>query len=203
MPHFLPQELEAHVESQADSVGTKAFLTQRQHNRLREMWCAGRFGRGYESHFGECFVDIDETDEQRDYDFHLLVGSLRLPFQIAEVLDSGRRRGQDYRDYTEDEVAGQLSLLPKGDSAYASARIREALRSKIDKRYAGASSLHILLYLNVNASSVPWASLAEPAAVEAQTFASVWLVTQHLFCCLHGGKQWSGLVGWRAIESAA
>ena len=202
MPRFRPQELELYVESQSDEAGTKAYLTQRRHNRLREMWCAGRFSRGYERHLGERSVDIEDADEQREYDFHLIVGSSRLPFQVTEVLDSGRRRGQDYRDFTEDEVADRLNLVPKGNSTYAATRVREELQSKIDKQYAGASSLHMLLYLNLNASSVPWASLAEPAAAEAQTFASVWLVTQHLFCCLHGGKQWFGLAGWFAIDSA-
>ena len=200
MPQFTPQQLEAYVEAHADKVGTRAYLTERKHNRLREMWCAARFGVGYTTNFGDCFVEIEEADEQREYDFHLLVGALRMPFQVTEVLDTGRRRGNEYREHSEDEVAQRLSLIPRRDSTYAAQRVVEELQSKASKRYAGAQQLHMLLYLNLSASSVPWASLAGPAENEARAFASVWLLAQDVFCCIWGGQQWPGLIGWRAVE---
>lgn len=200
MPSYTPRELEAIVEARAQELGTAAYLTNRRHQRLREMWCAARFGTGYSRHFSACTLEVEPEDEQRDYDFHLHIPEGRLPFQITEVLDEGRRRGDEYRTTSKDEVAKLLDQRPWQSDMYASQRVCEELQSKIAKRYAEPETLHMLLYLNLKASSVSWASLAGPAENQARVFASVWLVTQDLFCCIHSGKVWSGLVGWRGIE---
>ncbi|HEX2541152.1 MAG TPA: hypothetical protein VHM00_08725 [Caldimonas sp.] len=200
MAQYTPRELEAHVEAQVQCVGTKAFLTQDRHKRLREMWCAARLALGYSNFIAECVVEIASEDEDREFDFHLCTSGLRLPFQVAEVLDSGRRRGDEYNSQSKEEVAALHNERDFEPSSYAARRVHEELLSKASKHYAGAESLHILLYLNVKASSVAWASLAEGAESAAAHFASVWVVSQDLFCCLRGGSMWPSLAHWRAIE---
>ncbi len=189
--------------TQAQAIGTRVFLTRPEYQRLREMWCAARFGVGYLNHFGACAIHIDTKNEQREFDFHFSVAGERLPFQIAEVLDTGRRRGDEYRDRSDEQVAELHNQRPAQDDSYAARRVREELQAKLNKRYAGAESLHLLLYINLKASSVSWASLAEPAEHEARAFGSVWLVAQDVFCCIHGGLLWPELTGWRAVENAS
>jgi hypothetical protein len=191
----------AQVESQAGAVGTSDFIVKREHNRLREMWCAARLGVGFNTNFSPCQVDIEERDEQREYDFHLCVNGKRLPFQIVEVLDQDRRRDHEYRNLTEEERRQLEQARGKEVASYAAERIRQELQRKIRKHYAAAHELHVLIYLNVNASAVAWASIAGPTEPEVKTFASVWVITQDIFCCIHGGSTWHGLVGWKRINA--
>ena len=204
MPRFLPHDLEQLVERQANELGTVAFLTQRKHNRLREMWCAAKFSRGYERSFGRCHVDIELHDEQREYDFHLVLPSTPpLPFQVFEVLDTGRRRSAEFLDHgSTTENSGFTPLRARG-SLYPARRLREELVKKVAKRYARSSDLHLLAYLNLNAGAVPWATLASAAEPAAPAFASIWAVTHQLVACLHGGVRWAGKIHWRTIDSAA
>jgi hypothetical protein len=38
-----------------------------------------------------CLIDFERTDEQREYDFDLIVNGQRLSFQTASDHDAGRR----------------------------------------------------------------------------------------------------------------
>lgn len=204
MPVFLPHELEQLVERQANEIGTVPFLTRREHNRLREMWCAAKFSRGYERNFGRCHVDIELHDEQRDYDFHLVLPSTRpLPFQAFEVLDAGRRRSAEMLEDESQKGTSAPAPLRARSSLYPARRLREELAKKVAKRYAGSGDLHLLAYINLNAGSLPWASLASAAELAAPSFASIWAVTHHFVACLHGGTRWAGKIHWKEIESAA
>jgi hypothetical protein len=165
------------------------------------MWCAAKFGRAYERHVGACRIEIEERDEQRDHDFHLIVEGRRLPFQVASVHDDGRRLGDDYGGRTKEQVDALLDERPMQTGAYAVERVRSGLRAKRDKNYAGAGSLHLLLYLNVNAWSVMWPDLVAMAKVEGAGFASVWVMSEHVVCCIaHSGNTWPVLpAGWLEV----
>jgi hypothetical protein len=201
---YLPAELQRIVEQQADHVGTAVFVALGEHKRLREMWCAARFARGYERSFGTCHIDVDLVDEQREYDFHLVLpGGAPLPFQVFEVLDAGRRRAEEYSsDGAKRSDAQSDKLLVRGAS-YPERRLRDELEKKVAKHYADSQELHLLAYLNLNAGSLPWASMAAAAEFAAPSFASIWIVTDGLMACLHGGDRWAGKIGWKLIDSSA
>lgn len=203
MSAYSPSALARLVEEAIGQIGTTAFVTSSKSQRLREMWCAAKFGLGYSNHFEECSIEIESENENREYDFHLVTEKSRLPFQLAEVLDSGRRRGDEYRQSSREQIVELLNEGPGEGAQYVARRVQEELIAKAGKRYSKPEELHILLYLNLRASSIPWASVAGAAEEAAAPFASVWLVTQDLFCCVHGGTQWHGLVGWRVIENAS
>ena len=203
MTLYAPLQLSAYVEAQASQVGTLAFLTERRHSRLKEMWCAARFGQGYALRYAPCNVEIEEFDEQREYDFHLHALGQRLPFQIAEVLNAGRKRGDEYRSQSIEAVAELHNASQPLDQHFAIARIRDELGAKVRKQYAGASDLHILLYINLHVQSLPWLELQIDLQTTAQTFASVWLLTQDFFSCVHGGNFWQPTNGWLQSENAS
>ena len=116
MTIYTPLELEAEVARRALALGSARFVAAGGNKRPREMWCAGRFGTGFAGNkrpremwcagrFGTgfannydeaCKIDIEEKDEQRDYDFRLLTAGASLDFQLVEVLEHDRRRGDEY-----------------------------------------------------------------------------------------------------------
>lgn len=202
MPRYTPTGLTALVEARISSIGFRAFLREAAHQRLREMWCAARFCTGYAKNFGACEIDIADKDEYREFDFHLCEKDDRLPFQIAEVIDEGRRRGDEYKSNEFEQVAAFHNALPRRDVSYATRRVCAVLQSKLARYKSGCSTLHMLLYINLKASSVTWAGLANGTERQATSFASVWLVAQNDFCCIHSGSRWSGLVGWKLVGDA-
>lgn len=202
MAIYAPEELHAEVEARAGELGSVAFVAEGRNKRLREMWCASRFGMGYEKHFEPCTIEIDAADEQREFDFHLIAAGDRMPFQIAEVLESYRRRGDEYRGRTQEQINAILNGRPSHSAAYAAERVCAVL-SKKAKHYAASDSLHVLLYLNLNVSVIPWATLASSVEPHTGDFASVWVESQYLFCCLYGGERWRGATGWKPIETSS
>lgn len=196
---YPPDELAAVVDSFATDATSKELVTKRTHQRWREMWCASRFGLGFRERFGDCEIEIDDVDEQRDFDFHLRFEGDRLPFQVATVLDKGRRPGDEYKTGTRAEIKGWYDTRPAQDEDYARRCVQRSLRAKVAKNYAAPQSLHVLLYLNLKAAGVPWVVLAEACKVDARRFASVWVTTDHYLCCLHGGTRWVTPPGWWSI----
>jgi len=198
MPTYTATELEAEVQSKLRGAGDDLFRPE--YGRLRETWIASRFATGYGNNLTACKIDIADRDEQQDFDFHLVLEDARLPFQIVEVLDEGRRRGDEYRNLTEVErKAIESERLRLNSASYAGGRISCELQRKADK-YGDPSRLHVLVYLNVCAHSVPWAALANGVEAAAENFASVWVVTGEIKCCINRGSLRAAWVGWKAID---
>src|SRR5687767_11690053 len=97
MKRYRPDELLARYQEIFEAAGEEAFFRNPKHKKTQEMWCAAHFARGYERHFGSCYVHISDEDEQTDSDFELEVDGKRFPFQVTELMEPGRRRGDEYR----------------------------------------------------------------------------------------------------------
>lgn len=198
MPTYTATELEAEVQSKLQGAGVDLFRPE--YGRLREAWIASRFATGYGNNLTACKIDIADRDEQKDFDFHLVLDDARLPFQIVEVLDKARRRGDEYRNLTEVErKAIESERLRLNSASYAVDRTSCELQRKADK-YSDPSGLHVLVYLNVCAHSVPWAALANGVEAAAKNFASVWVVTGEIMCCIKPRSLQVAWVGWKAID---
>ena len=198
---YTPDELYDKVERIAQEVGDVFLVTDQRHKRVLEMWCASRFAAGYEKQFGPCTVDIEDIDEQADFDFKLRVseGSV-LKFQVAEVMGKSFQRHRLYRGKTKEQVweinEGQARL----SNDELAQRVREAVEAKKEK-YVRATDLNLVLYLNVNASSAPWAVLSTAVEGLAEAFSSVWVFHDHAFCCIASGNNtaWAGQTHWHRI----
>lgn len=92
MKRYRPDELLDRYRTIRDATTTAAFFRDPVHKKTQEMWCAAHFARGYEKHYGECFVWISDSDEQTDADFELELRGVRNPFQITELMEPGRRQ---------------------------------------------------------------------------------------------------------------
>lgn len=167
------------------------------------MWCAAKFGLAYESKYSECEIDIEESDEQRDYDFHLIISEARLPFQLAEVLDHARRRDDEYRKNSVEQIRKRLDVFDARYTEDAISQIRKQLQKKVDKRYANSETLNLLLYLNLKVFDLPWNDIKAATDDLVETFSSVWLITDQFASCLYAGNRWPPIEGWWFIEGSS
>jgi hypothetical protein len=184
-------------------VGTEKFVREGRYKRLREMWCAGRFGAGYANRLdADCLIEIETEDEQRDYDFHLHTMGACLPFQIAEVLEHDRRRGDEYKNLDKKGMAALVASRPIKSRAYACEHVASQLAKKA-KRLVPCGSLNMLLYLNLNVPDLPCEAVSSAAEPYATTFASIWIFSEYFVACLAGGSRWAGARGWGSIDLMA
>ena len=200
MTIYTPLELEAEVARRALALGSARFVAAGENKRPREMWCAGRFGTGFANNYDEaCKIDIEEKDEQRDYDFRLLTAGASLDFQLVEVLEHDRRRGDEYWARERSGTGALLDDRPLKTREYACEHIALRLDNKM-KRLGPSGTLHMLLYLNLNVPDLPWASMSSAAEPFARSFASIWIFSQYFVACLAGGTRWAGATGWKSID---
>lgn len=138
MKRYRPDELLARYRAIRKATTTEAFFRDPAHKKTQEMWCTAHFARGYEKGHGECYVWISDEDEQTDVDFDLEINGVRHPFQITERMQSGRQRGDEYRDGGE---TGKTVLEDWGPGTERGPSwLREAIERKVKKNYAGAEN---------------------------------------------------------------
>lgn len=102
-----PKELESIFEAKAGNISPSEFIRKPVNKELKEMWCAVRFGLGYEKFVKSCSINVD-LEENSDADFFLKTDAGEFPFQtrIADVPE--RRMGDDYKP----EADGALPARP-------------------------------------------------------------------------------------------
>jgi hypothetical protein len=185
MPTYEPQALRDKVEKEKEGVTLQDLFNNREHNRLLEMWCAAEFGVGYSSIVRPCQIQIENEDEQREYDFQLIFEDTTELVQLAEVMDSNRKRGKEYQDKSADEIAGEL-VYPDGvTSKYGVGRVLEELQKKGDKKYAEANQLILLLYLNLMAPDMEYDALSTQLTDLCKNFKEVWIMSGKHIACLY------------------
>lgn len=196
MSIYTHNDLYNFVEGQRKIVGDEAFVTRRQCNRLREMWCASIFAQGYDRYVAPCMVEVDELDEQRDYDFILHTHGSTHPFQVTEALDEGRKRNYEYRNNITGLVAGDGFVVSK----YAHQRLASVLDAKIGKNYSNSQELNILVYANFIGNEASWATMVNNLSSQCSHFASVWIITGAEVCCISSGVGVYGFPQWKKIS---
>jgi len=98
MQRYRPEQIIEKYRAIVGDTTDEEFFRRPHHQKTQELWCAGHFALGFEKHIGPCTVLIGDRDEQTDADFVLEWNGESLPFQITEVMEPGRRRGDEYRD---------------------------------------------------------------------------------------------------------
>lgn len=181
------------------SIPDNEFFRSPKHQKTMEIWCAAHFARAYARYVQPCFVLIDDIDIQTDVDFDLEINGVIHPFQVTEVTEPGRRRGDEYKSgkrsvaYTANiELGTELGAM----------WIREALEKKLAKRYAEPSKLNMLVYLNYTGRNQQYVELREKCADAAKHFASVWLLNGNTLCCINPNEHIESWKGWMVIEES-
>lgn len=179
---YTPKELESIFEAKAESISPTEFIRRPQHKGLKEMWCAVRFGLGYEKFVGPCFINVD-LEENCDADFVVKTDAGEFPFQtrIADVPE--RRMGDDYKPKPD----GTLSMQPyepERGRIEGPGWIAAAVKEKMQKRYSTAKDLNLLIYANFSAHDLDYKAVCNAVRGYKDEFASIWVITNHQICSL-------------------
>jgi len=193
-----PEELFNKYRAIRFALSDEEFFNRPEHKRTQELWCAAHFAKAYDQFLAPCTVVIDESTADTDTDFDLETVGKVFPFQVSEVQEPGRRRGDEYR---QPEHLRPEHDLSKG-SAFGPQWVREGVQKKVAKRYANAQSLNLLMYLNFPAWEQQYHDIRSACAETAKTFASVWLLNGNTMCVVHPNPSLSVFEGWLVIPES-
>lgn len=199
LTRYQPAELLEKYRAIRASITDKEFFRSPKHKKTQEMWCAAHFSRAYSKYISPCTVLIDERDLQTDTDFDLDIDGLVHPFQVTEIMEPGRRRGEEYRDGT--PIGVRYDDIEAG-TVYGPTWIRHAIERKLEKRYAAASDLNLLVYVDFAGRNLEYDDLRNTCADVACHFASVWLLNGDTMCCVHHNPRLAKLDGWMTIPES-
>lgn len=196
---YRPDELLEKYQAIRVRATDQEFFRAPKHKKTQEMWCAAHFARGYEKHFAPCFVYIAESDEQTEADFDLEIAGVRYPFQITELMEPGRRRGDEYRA----GPSGKTTLEDWTEGTEKGAAwVREAIERKVQKHYSSAFQLNLLVYLNFRAYEQQFNMIKAECEAAAQHFAAVWLLNGNAICCIRTSPRFRVTRGWLMIPES-
>ena len=123
---------------------------------------------------------------------------MMFPFQVTEVMEPGRRRGDEYRNVDPGVRHDDI----EAGTAHGPSWVRAALQNKLAKNYAGMESLNLLAYLNFAGRNLQFVDLREACAQVSRKFGSVWLLNGNTLCCIHPNAQIPSWEGWMVIEES-
>jgi hypothetical protein len=180
-------------------VSDREFFRSPKHQKTMEMWCAAHFARAYADFVQPCAVLIDDEDIQTDVDFDLELNGTPYPFQVTEVMEPGRRRGDEYRNGA--PVGARADDIEAG-TARGAEWIRAALETKLTKHYAGVERLNLLVYLNFAGRNQQFAHVRAVCAAAAEQFGSVWLLNGNTLGCIRMNRDIPAWEGWLVIPES-
>lgn len=200
---FSPRELvEAHNATRSGVAATTFFSPRFQ--KQREWYCAGHFALAYEVTVAPCAVAFQEPDHGNHIDFFLESNSGCHEFQITEVQEPGRRRGDEYRSTQGVRHVDEQEMIEAAEKGpdWISAAIQRKRGA-----YAGdLSRLNLLVYVNFWARGLNYERIVAAVPHQANDFGSIWLITGNLFCSLKGSALLGNVSDWRptpAVTSEA
>lgn len=166
-----------------------------QYKMVRERWCAGMFGCGYARHVAPCKVATNELRYRQDIDLWLRTEDKDWDFQLAEIQEPGRRRGEEYRRVADGTVQ-TFPYEPERGRVAGPGWIAGAVERKRGKRYSGSESLHLLLYANFNGEQLEYADVAAALQPYEGDFGSIWIFTSLHICSVFSPPELGALPGW-------
>jgi len=196
---YLPEALLAKYRAIRETISDQEFFRSPRHQKTMEIWCAAHFARAYSSYVHACNVLIDDTDVQTDVDFELELAGTIHPFQVTEVMEPGRRRGDEYRD---DAPSGARADDIELGTRMGAEWVRTALERKLSKNYAAMDRLNLLTYLNFAGRNQEYVALRHACLEVSKRFASVWLLNGNTLCCIRHNEQIAAWEGWMVIEES-
>jgi hypothetical protein len=176
-----PADLLGAAEKQMESIPQERLFNDSQYQKLRERWCTGMFGVGYTRYVDPCEVAVNEGAYRADVDMFLRTTGREWDFQIAEVQDPARRRGQEYKKLAERRIR-VVPYEPERGSREGIQWLVAGAQKKKEKSYSGGTELNLLLYANFDAVGLEQAALIKALLPFSAHFASLWVVTSLHVC---------------------
>lgn len=182
-----------------EGIPSDQLFNAAQHQKLREGWCAAMFGIGYSIHVTDCRVAINANRYREDVDFFIRVASVDWGFQLTEVQQPDRRRGQEYREIAN----GGTHLLPYRPGLGTQEGpewLAGAIDKKTAKRYASSSNLNLLLYANFEAAGLEYSKVRTRLAEYSSQFASLWVISSLHLCSVFSNPALGSVEGWGVVR---
>jgi hypothetical protein len=192
-----PKELLEKTESEMEKIPVSKFFNDPSEHfqKLRESWIAAKYGTGMGSYSQGCLVKIIE-DRQDSADFLLRLEHKDYRFQSVEVVEENRKRGLEMRSPT-----ALRSYRPEKGRIEGPGWVHAAVAKKVAKKYSDASKLNLLIYLDFNAAQFERDGLISSLQPFANSFASVWCITNWHICSLFlKNSDLPEIAGWAAIH---
>ena len=199
LEYFDPAELLKKTEKELDSIPNSDLFNKSKYQKLTEAWYASMFGIGYSRYVSPCRVAVNESDINLDADFYVKVGNVEWPFQLAEVMEPGRKRGKEYKV----EPKAPARYRPAYAKKNAVKWVYDGIKKKSDKNYADSENLNLAVYVNFSTAKFEYKSIVKKIENFASKFNSVWLLTNTHMCSLISKPALGEMQGWgeaRSIE---
>ncbi len=162
------------------------------------MWCAARFGLGYEKHVGVCRVAVNFGGERKDADFFLEQCGHVFFFQLVTVSEPDRRIGDEQKAFASGEKRAWL-VDPEIGGRKGPQWIAQAVAEKVGKHYAGSDDLHLLIYGNFFGTRLEHEALLDAVEPYREEFGSIWMHSSDALCTLVPSPKLGSIMGWGTI----
>lgn len=187
-----PGETLADAEAAMEGIPNDQLFSQPKHRPLLEQWAAGWFGVAYRHLVADCQVAINpKVDDEADFFLRRDAAGPVFSFQNVEVMEPERRRSAEYKN------PGLRPYRPGRGTAEGPSWLEVAVRDKLDKRYAGARQLHLLVYVNFDAQGIEFSAVAQALEPFRGEFASVWVMAHHVLGSVFSTPHLGETGGWR------
>ena len=183
-----------------EGIPSVELFSKPQYQKLRERWCAGMFGKGYSRYVRTCEVGINETTNDLHADFFLKEQSSLWPFQIVEVQDSGRKRGDEYKGFADGSIK-TIQYSPEKGHVEGPEWLKNGIVKKVNKNYAGSENLNLLVYANFTARQLDYSRLESALEGFKNNFSSIWIITGTHLCSVHSGQELGEVKGWGEVRN--
>lgn len=199
--HYIsPAALHEQANEEMALIPLDRLFNDPRYQKVGEKWCAALFARGYEKLVRPALVAINETSQRADADFFLKVDDVVEPFQIVEVMEPERRRGAEYKAFARGELR-HIAYEPERGHINGPAWIGNAIRQKVEKKYAGSTELNLLIYGNFSAQGIEHGSLVAASVPYHASFASIWIITNLHIATLSASKTLGEIGDWGEIQT--
>lgn len=198
--YFSPDVLLQKYENQCTNISDVDFFNRSKsdYQKLREMWCAGTFGKGYSKFVFPCEVGINLSNFRLDADFFIKVKGNYYPFQIAEALEKGRLRGQEYKNFKKGSIQS-VPYRPENGRINGPNWIKNVVKKKVDKVYEDSQALNLLVYANFHATELDRDEIIKLLGTFQSNFQSLWIITNLEICSIFSVEALGKINAWSRV----
>jgi hypothetical protein len=194
----LPLALLGEADVEMRGVPQERLFNDSRYQKVKETWCAAMLGLGYQKHVASCLVAVNDSPQRGDVDLFLSTGGRDFGFQLVEVMEPERRRGAEYKGFANGSLRS-IPYQPERGRIEGPVWIAEKIKQKVEKNYAGAKALNLLVYLNFSALQIQHADVIDASRPFLDRFASIWVVSNLWLGSLYVGNDLGRIDGWGQI----
>ena len=190
-----PSTLLGIVEKENESVPKDIFFNDPQYQKAMESWCAAIFGIGYSEYLKRCEIKINKSDFP---DFYLKQDDKIFEFEITEIQNKGRKRGDYYKELKKNPDI-LTPYRPEKGRQEAPKWIYDAIKKKV-MHYGNCKDINLLIYANFSATTLERNKILNAIKEFKGTFSSIWLITNSQICSLFVNNALSEIVSLATIH---